>query len=55
MVNLKEEFMKSLENNVDEAVEEAIKSELMDKRYKENLKIQEALKKQEEWLSLIED
>jgi len=54
-VNVKEEFMKSPKNNVDEAVEEAIKSELMDKRYKENLKIQEALKKQEEWLELIED
>lgn len=47
--------MKSPKNNVDEAVEEAIKSALMDKRYKENLKIQEALEKQEEWLKLIED
>jgi hypothetical protein len=47
--------MKSSENNVDEAVEEAIKSELMVKRYKENLKIQEALKKQDEWIELIGD
>ena len=54
-VNVKEEFMRSSKNNVDEAVEETIKSELLDKRYKENLKIQKALKKQEEWLKLIED
>lgn len=47
--------MKSPKNNVDEAVEEAIKAELMDKRHKENLKIQETLKKQEEWLELIKD
>jgi hypothetical protein len=39
----------------DEAVEEAIKSEIMADQYKENLKIQEALKKQEEWRDLIED
>ena len=54
-VNVKEKLMKSSENNVDEAVEEAIKSELMVKRYKENLKIQEALKRQDEWIELIGD
>ena len=47
--------MKLSKNNVDEAVEEAIKSELMDKRHKENLKIQESLKKQDEWLELVKD
>ena len=47
--------MKSLENNVDEAVEEVMKSEIATKQHKENLKIQEALKKQEGWRDLIED
>ncbi len=47
--------MESPKNNVDKAVEEDIKSELLNKRYKENLKIQEALKKQKEWLELIEN
>jgi hypothetical protein len=47
--------MKLPKNSVEEAVEDAIKSELLDKRHKENLKIQETLKKQEEWLALIKD
>lgn len=47
--------MKSQKNNVDEIVEEVIKSEILANKHKENLKIQEALKKQEEWIELIED
>jgi hypothetical protein len=54
-VNPKEEFMKLPKNSVEEAVEDAVKSELLDKRHKENLKIQDTLKKQEEWLALIKD
>ncbi|MCP3873714.1 MAG: hypothetical protein GY699_11230 [Desulfobacteraceae bacterium] len=47
--------MKLSENNVDEAVEETIKSEILANQHKENLKIREALKKQEEWQGLLED
>ncbi len=47
--------MKSPEEKVDKAVEEVIKSEIMAKQHRENLKIQDALKKQEGWRDLIED
>ncbi len=47
--------MKSSEENVDEAVEETIKSEIVGQQFRENLKMQDALKKQEGWRDLIED
>ncbi len=46
--------MNSSEENVDRAVEDAILLEIEAKQYRENLKIQDALKKQEGWRDLIE-
>lgn len=47
--------MKSSEDNADEIDEDAIKSEMTARQYKENLKIKKEIKKQEKWRYLIED
>ena len=47
--------MKPSEDNADKIDEDAIKSEITTRQYKENLKIKKALKKQEQWQYLIED
>jgi len=47
--------MKPSEYNADETDEDAIKSEITARQYKEHLKIKKAIKKQEKWRYLIED
>lgn len=47
--------MESPQENYEEPAEENIESEIVARQYRENLKMQEALKKQQEWRNLIEE
>ena len=51
----KEDSMKSPEENGDKTAEELAKVEITARQYRENLKMQEALKKQEQWRDLLEE
>lgn len=51
----KGDYMKSPEENGDKTAEELAKVEITARQYRENLKMQEALKKQDKWRDLLDE